>query len=283
MQVIGAAQARGPVPDTVVMCAAGTMPGELHKLWKAGRPRSLPHGIRLLLHGPTSWPGPWRSRWPSPKRDVVCMLGDGSYMMMNSELATARDDGIKDHRRDHRQPRLPAASTGCRWPPRGREFKQPCWTTQTVHAAPSPIDFAAHGRKHGGRGGEGRLPSPSWSRRWRRRSTRRVPFVRRDRHGPLSLHPPSAGIGGRSRSPRVSPRAEVNEARKGYESNRKRQVTHDPLRHEPHRWSNDDDPTIGGHISPRDLSRPDRRDRLRRDRGTATSSPKGLRSPQGGT
>ncbi len=39
MQVIGAVQ-RSARENTVVMCAAGTMPGELHKLWKAGRPMS---------------------------------------------------------------------------------------------------------------------------------------------------------------------------------------------------------------------------------------------------
>ena len=48
-QVVGAVQ-RASGPDTVVMCAAGTMPGELHKLWKAGRPGSyhMEYGLSLI-------------------------------------------------------------------------------------------------------------------------------------------------------------------------------------------------------------------------------------------
>ena len=70
------------------MCAAGTMPGELHKLWQAAAGR-LPHGIRLFLHGLRDRRRAWASRWRDPTHEVICMVGDGSYMMANSELATA--------------------------------------------------------------------------------------------------------------------------------------------------------------------------------------------------
>ena len=37
--------------DDIVVCAAGTLPAELHKLWRDGDARRLPRGIRLLVHG----------------------------------------------------------------------------------------------------------------------------------------------------------------------------------------------------------------------------------------
>jgi 3D-(3,5/4)-trihydroxycyclohexane-1,2-dione acylhydrolase (decyclizing) len=93
MQVIGAVQ-RSAGPDTVVMCAAGTMPGELHKLWKATRPMSyhMEYGFSCMGY---EIAGAIGIKMAQPERDVVCMLGDGSYMMANSELATACMMGIK--------------------------------------------------------------------------------------------------------------------------------------------------------------------------------------------
>jgi 3D-(3,5/4)-trihydroxycyclohexane-1,2-dione acylhydrolase (decyclizing) len=63
-QVIGAVQ-RAAGPDTVVMCAAGTMPGELHKLWKAGG-RCPTTWNTAIPAWATRSPAPSASRWPSP-------------------------------------------------------------------------------------------------------------------------------------------------------------------------------------------------------------------------
>jgi 3D-(3,5/4)-trihydroxycyclohexane-1,2-dione acylhydrolase (decyclizing) len=92
-QVIGAVQ-RAAGPDTVVMCAAGTMPGELHKLWKATRPMSyhMEYGFSCMGYEVA---GAMGIKMAEPARDVVCMVGDGSYLMANSELATAAMLGIK--------------------------------------------------------------------------------------------------------------------------------------------------------------------------------------------
>ena len=91
-QVIGAVQ-RASGPDTVVMCAAGTMPGELHKLWKAPRPGAyhMEYGFSCMGY---EIAGAMGIKMAEPARDVVCMLGDGSYLMANSELATAAAMGI---------------------------------------------------------------------------------------------------------------------------------------------------------------------------------------------
>ena len=92
MQVIGAVQ-RAATADTVVMCAAGTMPGELHKLWKAGRPGSyhMEYGFSCMGY---EIAGAMGIKMAEPQRDVICFTGDGTYMMANSEMATAAMMGI---------------------------------------------------------------------------------------------------------------------------------------------------------------------------------------------
>ena len=93
MQVIGAVQ-RAATGETVIMGAAGTMPGELHKLWHAGKPGSyhMEYGFSCMGY---EIAGALGIKMAQPGADVVCMVGDGSYMMANSELASAVMMGIK--------------------------------------------------------------------------------------------------------------------------------------------------------------------------------------------
>ena len=85
MQVIGAVQ-RSVGDDAIVVCAAGGLPGELHKLWKTGAAERLSPRVRLLAHGLRDRRRPRGQDGRSPDREVVVMVGDGSYMMLNSEL-----------------------------------------------------------------------------------------------------------------------------------------------------------------------------------------------------
>ena len=85
-QVIGAvARAR---PDATLVCAAGGLPGELHKLWPAGAPGSyhLEYGFSTMGYEIAGGLGVKLAR---PDADVVVMVGDGSYMLLNSEIATS--------------------------------------------------------------------------------------------------------------------------------------------------------------------------------------------------
>ncbi len=86
-QVIGAVQRRSS-PDTVVVCAAGGLPGELHKLWRAEKPSGyhLEYGYSCMGYEIAGGIG---VKMALPDRDVVVMVGDGSYLMMNSEIATS--------------------------------------------------------------------------------------------------------------------------------------------------------------------------------------------------
>ena len=86
-QVIGAVQ-RALGEDAVLVCAAGGLPGELHKLWQAGAPGSyhLEYGYSCMGYEIAGGLG---VKLADPEREVVVMLGDGSYLMMNSEIATS--------------------------------------------------------------------------------------------------------------------------------------------------------------------------------------------------
>ena len=86
-QVIGAVQAAVD-DDAVVVCAAGGLPGELHKLWRTSRPGGyhLEYGYSCMGYEVAGGLG---VKMAEPHREVVVMVGDGSYLMMNSELATS--------------------------------------------------------------------------------------------------------------------------------------------------------------------------------------------------
>jgi 3D-(3,5/4)-trihydroxycyclohexane-1,2-dione acylhydrolase (decyclizing) len=92
-QVIGAVQ-RALGRDVTVLCAAGTMPGELHKLWEAGYPGSyhMEYGFSCMGYEIAGGIG---AKLANPDREIVVWTGDGTYMMANSELATAVMMGTK--------------------------------------------------------------------------------------------------------------------------------------------------------------------------------------------
>ena len=144
MQVIGAVQ-RSAGDNSVVMCAAGTMPGELHKLWKANRPMSyhMEYGFSCMGY---EIAGAMGIKMAEPERDVLCFTGDGTYMMANSEMATAAMMAVSftvivtDNRGFGCINRL-QMGTG------GAEFNN--LLKDAVHETPSAIDFAAHAASMG--------------------------------------------------------------------------------------------------------------------------------------
>jgi len=85
-QVIGAVQ-RVANKDSIVMCAAGTMPGALQVLWQAAPGGyHMEYGYSCMGYEVAGAMGVALAR---PGKEVICFVGDGSYMMANSELATA--------------------------------------------------------------------------------------------------------------------------------------------------------------------------------------------------
>jgi 3D-(3,5/4)-trihydroxycyclohexane-1,2-dione acylhydrolase (decyclizing) len=81
-------------PRDVVVCAAGSMPGDLHKLWRTRDPKGyhVEYGYSCMGYEIAGGLG---VRLGAPDRDVFVMVGDGSYLMMSSELVTAVQENVK--------------------------------------------------------------------------------------------------------------------------------------------------------------------------------------------
>ena len=95
-EVIGAVQRSvgNSAANDIVVCAAGTLPGELHKLWRAARPGGyhVEYGYSCMGYEIAGGIGVKMAR---PERDVIVIVGDGSYLMLNSEIATSVMLGMK--------------------------------------------------------------------------------------------------------------------------------------------------------------------------------------------
>ena len=94
--MIGAVQRSAPDSTTrdIVVCAAGTLPAELHKLWRTSTPGGyhMEYGYSCMGYEIAGGLGVKMAR---PDREVVVMVGDGSYLMLNSEIATSVMLGTK--------------------------------------------------------------------------------------------------------------------------------------------------------------------------------------------
>ncbi len=144
-QVVGAVQ-RAMGRDFSVICAAGGLPGEMHKLWQASYPSSyhMEYGFSCMGYEIAGGLG---LKMAHPQRDVVVMIGDGSYLMMNSELATSVMLGLKitvvllDNRGFGCINRLQNATGGERF--------NNLFEYNTYQEVAPAVDFAAHARSLG--------------------------------------------------------------------------------------------------------------------------------------
>lgn len=145
-QVIGAVS-RAMDENAVVVCAAGGLPGELHKLWRTRRPGGyhVEYGFSCMGYEIAGGLG---VKLAEPEREVVVMVGDGSYLMLNSEIATSVMMGAKliltvlDNRGFGCINRLQQATGGA-------PFNN--LLENAVHQTLPEIDFAAHAASLGAR------------------------------------------------------------------------------------------------------------------------------------
>ncbi len=215
MQVVGAVQ-RAATPKTVVMGAAGTMPGELHKIWDAAQGGyHMEYGFSCMGYEVAGALGIKMAR---PDADVICMVGDGSYMMANSELATAVMMAIPfivvltDNRGYGCINRL-QKHTG------GAPFNN--LLDDSYHVNPSAIDFVAHAASMGAKAVKAATIEALEAELHAARSST-IPVVIVIDTDPM----PSTAEGGtwwEVGVPEVSTRPTVNAARANYETAKQKQ------------------------------------------------------------
>ncbi len=143
-EVLGALMRAGEKND-IVVCAAGGLPGELQKLWRPGAPLGyhVEYGYSCMGY---EIPGGLGVKLAMPDREVVVTLGDGSYLMMNSEIATSVMLGLKliivvnDNRGFGCITRLQRATGGAQF---NNLF------SDARHEVLPAVDFVAHARSMG--------------------------------------------------------------------------------------------------------------------------------------
>ena len=81
-------------PRDVVVCAAGSLPGDLHKLWRTRDPKGyhVEYGYSCMGYEVAGGLG---VKLADPDREVIVMVGDGSWLMMSSEIATSIQEGVR--------------------------------------------------------------------------------------------------------------------------------------------------------------------------------------------
>lgn len=81
-------------PDDIVVCAAGSLPGDLHRLWRSEHPKTyhIEYGFSCMGYEVAGGLG---VKIASPNAEVYVIVGDGSYLMLHSEILTSLREGYK--------------------------------------------------------------------------------------------------------------------------------------------------------------------------------------------
>jgi len=92
-ELIGAVNDVGD-PDAVMVCAAGSLPGDLHKLWRSRHPKQyhLEYGYSCMGYEIAGGLG---IKMADPEREVYVLVGDGSYLMLSADIVTSIQEGYK--------------------------------------------------------------------------------------------------------------------------------------------------------------------------------------------
>jgi 3D-(3,5/4)-trihydroxycyclohexane-1,2-dione acylhydrolase (decyclizing) len=92
-ELIGAVNDAGD-PEAVMVCAAGSLPGDLHKLWRSRHPKQyhLEYGYSCMGYEIAGGLG---IKMADPQREVYVLVGDGSYLMLSADIVTSVQEGYK--------------------------------------------------------------------------------------------------------------------------------------------------------------------------------------------
>ncbi len=138
-------------PQDCVVCAAGSLPGDLHRLWRTRDPKGyhLEYGYSCMGYEIAGGLG---AKMADPKREVYVMVGDGSWLMLSSELVTSVQEGYKltvimlDN---HGFQSIGGLSRAIGSGGFGTQYRFRDPRSGQLQGAPVPIDFAANARSLG--------------------------------------------------------------------------------------------------------------------------------------
>jgi 3D-(3,5/4)-trihydroxycyclohexane-1,2-dione acylhydrolase (decyclizing) len=138
-------------PRDVVVCAAGSLPGDLHKLWRTRDPNGyhLEYGYSCMGYEIAGGMG---VKMAAPDREVYIMVGDGSYLMMAQEIVTAVQEGFKLNivlLDNHGFSSIGGLSRACGNRGMGTEYR--FRRKGKLEGDPIPVDFVANAQSLGAR------------------------------------------------------------------------------------------------------------------------------------
>ncbi len=149
-EVIGAVN-EASRPQDVVLCAAGSLPGDLHKLWRTRDPKGyhLEYGYSCMGYEIAGGLG---VKMAAPDREVYVMVGDGSYLMMAQEIVTSIQEGCKLNIvliDNHGFASIGGLSQSIGSGGFGTHYRYRSAATGQLDGDPLPVDFAANARSLG--------------------------------------------------------------------------------------------------------------------------------------
>ena len=138
-------------PRDVVVCAAGSMPGDLHKMWRTRDPKGyhVEYGYSCMGYEIAGGLG---AKMAAPDREVYVLVGDGSYLMMAQELVTAVQENIKLTVvlvNNHGFASIGALSESVGAQRFGTSYRFRDEATGRLDGGPLPLDFAANAESLG--------------------------------------------------------------------------------------------------------------------------------------
>jgi 3D-(3,5/4)-trihydroxycyclohexane-1,2-dione acylhydrolase (decyclizing) len=149
-EVIGAVNSASR-PQDIVLCAAGSLPGDLHKLWRTRDEFGyhLEYGYSCMGYEIAGGLG---AKMAAPEREVYVMVGDGSYLMLSQEIVTAVQEGIKVNIiliNNHGFASIGGLSESLGSEGFGTRYLARDETSGQLNGARLPVDFAANARSLG--------------------------------------------------------------------------------------------------------------------------------------
>src|SRR6266704_1304846 len=138
-------------PKDVVVCAAGSLPGDLHKLWRTRDPKGyhLEYGYSCMGYEIAGGLG---VKMADPNREVYVLVGDGSYLMMSQEIVTSIQEGYKLNivvLDNHGFSSIGGLSESLGSGGFGTDYRYRRHESGQLDGEPVPVDFAANAQSLG--------------------------------------------------------------------------------------------------------------------------------------